>query len=260
VDTHTGMALRRRTTITEVLVTALCVAALSSSPVVAGAQMAGMSGRTSADSDGSDAVSAAMSGGLKEMAHMRMTTLAPSKPGDSARAAAIVSTLRQALEPYTDYHRALDDGFRIFAPQVKQRVYHFSNRRLGLMSVIRFDPAQPTSLLYEKTGDSAYRLVGAMYTAPRRSSLTKLDGRVPLSVAQWHLHTNWCLPDGDPRARYGERGPDGRPLFGGQGSITTQAACTAAGGRFLPEVFGWMVHVYPFAADPADVWGAGEMH
>jgi hypothetical protein len=34
--------------------------------------------------------------------------------------------------------------------------------------------------------------------------------------------------------------------FGLRGSISTQEACDAAGGRFRPVIFGWMVHVYPF--------------
>jgi hypothetical protein len=222
--------------------------------------MAGMSGMSDGDSVGSDAVSAAMGSGLEEMAHMRMTTLTSANPADEARAAAIVTTLREALKPYADYHRALEDGYRIFAPRIKQRVYHFSNNRSGFMSVFRFDPARPTSLLYEKTGDSSYRLVGAMYTAPRRSSLDELNARVPLSVGRWHLHTNWCIPRAGGALRYDARGPDGRPLFGGEGSITTASACTASDGWFFPQVLGWMVHVYPFATDPAEIWSTAEMH
>jgi len=50
-------------------------------------------------------------------------------------------------------------------------------------------------------------------------------------------------------------GPDAK--FGLQGSIVTAAACQAAGGSFLPHLFGWMVHVYPYEADPAKIWAAG---
>jgi len=42
--------------------------------------------------------------------------------------------------------------------------------------------------------------------------------------------------------------------FGMLGSITTKAECDAAGGRFVPRLFGWMVHVYPFENNPADAW------
>jgi hypothetical protein len=99
-----------------------------------------------------------------------------------------------------------------------------------------------------------------MYTAPRWESLSDLNARVPLSVAEWHVHTNWCLPKRADAARLGEKGPDGRPLFGGRGSITTREACDAANGRFVKQAFGWMVHVYPTATDQATIWGRDAMH
>ena len=78
-----------------------------------------------------------------------------------------------------------------------------------------------------------------MYTMPKRASEDKLNERVPLSVAMWHLHAI-RLPPRDQRlsADYTK--------FGLKGSIATQDACDAAGGRFMPSVFGWMVHVYPY--------------
>lgn len=204
-------------------------------------------------------MSMAMDGGLMNTPHMRMTALARQQPGDSARAAAVLVALRAALVPYADYHRALADGFRIFAPKVPQHVYHFSSPMRGFAAMIHFDPAAPSSLLYEKTGDSSYKLVGAMYTAPKWDSPSDLNERVPLSFAQWHLHTNWCLPKLRDGARLGERGPDGRQLFGGKGSITTKEACDAANGRFFKQPLGWMVHVYPAATDPAQIWGRDAM-
>jgi hypothetical protein len=39
-------------------------------------------------------------------------------------------------------------------------------------------------------------------------------------------------------------------------AINTRQACTAAGGRFVPRIFGWMAHVYLFAGDdPKVIWG-----
>jgi hypothetical protein len=206
------------------------------------------------------AVSPAMAGPLMETPHMRMTALASAAAGDSARAARILDALRAGVAPYADYHRALADGYRIFAPKVPQRVYHFTSWRRSLLAAFHFDPAAPSSLLYERTGDTTYRLVGAMYTAPRGAALADLDARVPLSVAQWHVHTNWCLPRRGGGVRLGERGPDGRPLFGGQGTITTASACEAAGGRFIPQAFGWMLHVYPYATASSAIWGRDAMH
>jgi len=256
-------SLRRKTSRSQTdtpevwIVYALALAlALGSCAGLADGQMAGMPGMSSGGSPTGDSVSAAMGGEMTESAHMRMTALTVPAAGDSARAAAIVATLRHALEPYADYHRALADGYRIFAPRIPQRVYHFSSPRRGLFSFVRFDPSRPSSLLYERTGDSTYRLVGAMYTAPRHASLADLNARVPLSVAQWHLHTNLCLPRRGAAKEFNARGSEGRPLFGLHGSITTEAACTAAGGGFFPQVFGWMVHVHPFETDPAKVWGA----
>jgi hypothetical protein len=251
-----------------VLLVALVSAIAPCVPVVAAAQAApaarAAAQRPHADTamDDADMASAgtSMAGPLMETAHMRMTVLRPPATGDSAAQASVLTALRAGLSPYADYHRALADGFRVFAPHVPQHVYHFTSWRRSILAAIQFDGSKPTSLLYEKTGDSSYRLVGAMYTAPRGTSLADLDTRVPLSAAQWHVHTNWCIPRRGEMARFAERGPDGRPPFGGQGTITTESACAAAGGRFYPQIFGWMVHVYPFATDPAVIWGRDAMH
>jgi hypothetical protein len=68
-------------------------------------------------------------------------------------------------------------------------------------------------------------------------------------VARWHKHVNLCLPQ------------KGTPVqdvnwqkFGAEGSIATQDACEQAAGRWLPQVFNWMVHVYPYEAEPTRVW------
>lgn len=87
-----------------------------------------------------------------------------------------------------------------------------------------------------------------MYTATRFTTEDELNQRVPLSVARWHAHINICLP---PRGQ-GQM-PDLRK-FGPTGSISTEAECTAAGGRYLSQIFGWMVHVYPFEKDPEKIW------
>ena len=187
--------------------------------------------------------------------HMQMTPKRAPNPADSARAARLVAELRTATAKYKDVRVAVDEGFRQFAPQLKnQRVYHFTNYRYAFKNVFRFDPAQPTSLLYKKDTNGSFVLVGAMYTAPKRASEEKLNERVPLSVAQWHKHVNWCLPPKGQDTRWLEK-RDGKPVFGPMG-VATKAECDAAGGRFEKEVFGWMVHANIFASDdPRIIWG-----
>lgn len=183
-------------------------------------------------------------------AHMKLTPLRPATPADKERAAKVAAQTRAAIEKYKDYKGAEADGYKIFLPNVKQqKMFHFTNYLYAAEAAFVFDPARPTSLLYAKEGDG-YRLIGAMFTAPKFVSQEELDSRVPLSVAQWHAHVNMCAP---PRDRRQEMwGKD--PKFGLLGSITTKEACDAAGGRFFPQVFGWMVHLYPFEPDPRQVW------
>jgi hypothetical protein len=171
--------------------------------------------------------------------HMTMTAMRPQTPEDIQRANEIAAQLRAGIAKYQDYHAALDDGFKIFLPNVPLPEYHFTSYGNGFLEALTFDPARPTSLLYKKSA-TGYELVGAMYTMPKRATEDQLNARVPLSVAMWHLHTNLCMPPGDHL-----RAADWTK-FGLQGSIATRDDCDAAGGRFQPSIFGWMVHVYPY--------------
>jgi hypothetical protein len=86
----------------------------------------------------------------------------------------------------------------------------------------------------------------------------ELDRRVPLSIARWHLHTNLCVPkDADQGDEDDEDIVGTNPKFGLLGSIRTATAFRAAGGRFMPHIFGWMVHVYPYETDPKKIWASG---
>jgi len=182
-------------------------------------------------------------------AHMHMTELRAVQPGDQEKAQKIVEQARQALEKYRDYKVALNDGFRIFLPNVPQPMYHFTSMKFAIGASLAFDAAQPTSLLYEKNGDG-YKLIGAMYTAPVRFSEDQINERVPLSMAQWHQHVNLCRP---PKGQEQEQLAK-NAKFGLRGSIATQQECEAAGGTFMPHVFGWMVHVYPWEKTPDAIW------
>jgi hypothetical protein len=177
--------------------------------------------------------------------HMHMTAPRPATDADWARADQVAATLKDAIEKYKDYHVAEADGFEPFLPNLPQPMYHFTSARNGFLEAFTFDPARPTSLLYKKTA-TGYELIGAMYTMPLKSTEAELNERIPLGVAQWHLHTNLCMP---------KRGAKfDQTRFGLNGSIVTQDACTAAGGRFYPTIFGWMVHIYPYESSREKVW------
>jgi hypothetical protein len=211
---------------------------------VAGAQ------GTVATSDGS--VAAADPAAL----HLTMTPRRPATPGDSARAAAVAAELRRAIVRYADTTAAVADGYRMFAPQIKnQKVYHFTRGLNAIQEAFRFDPSKPTSLLYEKGADGGLVLVGGMFTAPKRFSVEKLDERVPLSVARWHKHVNWCVPGRGQAERWLERA-NGHPVFGPESPVATKQACDAVGGVFYESPLGWMVHANVMtASDPAAIWG-----
>lgn len=115
--------------------------------------------------------------------HMRWTVLRTANADDARRADQIVQTLRQALAKYKDYRVALNDEYVPLHPERKPKHYHFANKQRRFLAKVRFEPAEPTALLYKKTGDG-YELEGAMYTAPRGMSEDQLNDRVPLSVAQ----------------------------------------------------------------------------
>lgn len=192
--------------------------------------------------------------------HMKMTALRDLKPGDTDRAAKVAETARQVAAKYTDYQTALNDGFKIFLPDVPQKQYHFTNYKYAAEAAFGFNPEHPTSLLYEKQGDG-YKLVGVMYTAPKRLSEDDLDQRIPLSVAQWHEHVNFCAPPATmskDEKREGLLGPDAK--FGLRGSIATEQECNAAGGTFRPVIFNWMVHLYPMEKTPEAIWSAERGH
>ncbi len=180
--------------------------------------------------------------------HMSMTELRPQSPTDAKRAEQIVETLRQSIEKYKDYHVALAGGYQVFAPNLPEKRKHFTNWGYAYQAEFGFDPAHPTSLLYDRT-PGGWKLAGAMYTAPKRFTEDQLNGRVPLSVARWHKHVNLCLPpQGEPWTR------EKFKKFGLAGSIATEEACEEASGHWVPQIFGWMVHVYPFETDAAKIW------
>jgi len=183
--------------------------------------------------------------------HLRLAAERSRAPGDSARAVEVLAVMRRELAKYRDVHVAEADGFRNIIPAAAAPVQHYTKLRWAFQARNGLDPARPTSLLYERAADGSLTLVGAMFTAPPQTSDVELDARLPLSVARWHQHINWCLPPlADARRRWQET-KDGQPVFGPKSPIATAAACEAVGGRFRPRLFGWMVHVMAFSdGDP----------
>jgi hypothetical protein len=221
-------------------------------PVNAGSPAAASSTLPAAETA---AVAAAADGEMAHMSgHMYMTALRPANASDKQKADAIVAAAKAAMAPYRDYRKALSDGYEIFLPNIPQSQYHFTKYAYGLEARAHFDPLKPTSLLYRKAADGEYELIGAMYTDRVNATEDELNDRIPLSIARWHQHINFCKAPAAQKAAY--FGPEAK--FGLRGSITTREACEAAGGAFYSHVFGWMVHVYPFETDSRKVWSTDD--
>jgi hypothetical protein len=187
---------------------------------------------------------------MNMMKHMALTPSRAATPADSARARQIATDLKRAIAKYADTTAAVADGYKMFAPNVKnQEVFHFTNGAHGFKEAFRFNVEQPTSLLYKRDVDGKFRLIGAMYTMPKRTKPEKLDERIPLSIAHWHRHVNWCLPKLGQGSRLAERDSAGDAKFGPESPVATKAACDAVGGRFYASPLGWMVHVNVFEGD-----------
>lgn len=190
------------------------------------------------------------SGGMTQMSpmamsHMALTDPRPERPGDRTRADAILAGAKRAMARYPDVAAAERAGFTKFLPGVPLSIEHYTSAQYAREQWNgQLDPDHPTSLIFERHG-TALALVGVMYTAGASVAPERLDALVPLSVARWHRHVDYCF------APPGLRG-DSR--FGLAGTITSQSACEAARGRWVPQIFGWMVHVWPSERDPAKVW------
>ena len=214
--------------------------------------MSGMSGTSGAaiSSAGQPCDDLSSMGGMSVMGesmgamanHMCITPPRPKQPGDEERAKALVAEVRASIEKYKDYKKALADGYVIANPLVDQPQAHFTNDANVRLADSLFDPARPSALLYRRTPMQKYKLEGVMFTANLSAKQDELNKRVPLSIARWHEHTNFCAAPADKVKEY----HGDHPKFGMFGSIHTQAACQAEGGQFLPVLFSWMIHVFPY--------------
>lgn len=178
--------------------------------------------------------------------HIRFT--APRAPTAQClqRGEELIGTLRKEMAKYKDAKAAEAAGYGGYYTDLNMPMYHFASKWRAFKELIRFDPAQPTALLYKKTKGN-YELIGVMYYAPGRYSEDLLDQRVPLCLARWHRQVNVCLP---PSGK--EAGKD--PRFDADGTIATESECAKAGGKWNPEIHGWMIEVYPFESEPRKIW------
>src|SRR5688572_25331503 len=185
---------------------------------------------------------AAMGGPIVQTPHLKLTPMRAPSARDSARGEEILRGLREGIEPYRDYRKAIEDGYKIFLPNLPMKVYHFTNYGRAIWEGRSFDARKPSSLLYERRPDGGYTLVGAMYVARKDATPDELHSRVPLGLAQWHAHVNICVPPRGARARWRET-MNGQMKFGPAGAISTREECEREDARFIPQLFGWMVHV-----------------
>ncbi len=186
--------------------------------------------------------------------HMNMTPLRPKQPGDEEKAKAVVAQAKATMERYKDYRKALADGYVIANPKLEQPQYHFNNDANAREANVHFDPTKPTSLLYRRTPMQRYKLEGVMYTARPEATEDELNERIPLSIAHWHEHINFCAAPADRVKDY----HGDHPKFGMFGSIHTKEACEAEGGTFFPYVFTWMIHVFPYEDNFKDVFSMND--
>ena len=183
--------------------------------------------------------------------HMKMTPKRPKNRADLVRADKLASKVRRAIKPYKNVRAAQEAGYIQFPPDAEDmKIVHYVKPWLSFLSNWRFDPEEPSSLVYERRADGSLRLRGAMLLAPADASLEELNERVPLSIARWHKHVNICLPEPVWDREQWERQRGSRPVFGPDSPIATKKACEAVGGKFEKNVFGWMVHANVFADHP----------
>lgn len=180
--------------------------------------------------------------------HIKFTSARQQTPNCLKRGQELIKTLRKDLEKYKhDKAAAEAAGYAGYYTDRDLPMYHFASKWRAFKELVRFDPTQPTVLLYKKTAGH-YELIGVMYYAPGRYSEDQLDQRVPLCLARWHRQVNVCLPPSGAEA-------SNDPRFDSDGTIATEQACNQAGGKWNPEIHGWMVEVYPFESDPKKIWG-----
>src|SRR5271155_2605447 len=200
----TGKAIRRLlATLKHAMILAVSISTvlLTASPVLAwqhDQQTSGTSGTPSDKQHKCDDLSSM--GGMSVMGqsmaamtnHMCITPMRPKQPGDEEKAKALVAEVKATIEKYKDYKKALADGYVIANPTVVQPQYHFTNDANVRLADTQFNPTKPSALLYYQTPSQHYKLEGVMFTDSTSATEDELNERIPLSIARWHEHTNFC--------------------------------------------------------------------
>jgi len=139
--------------------------------------------------------------------------------------------VKATIERYKDYRKALLDGYVIANPKLKQPQYHFISNANTREADLHFDPRKSTALLYRRTPKQEYKLEGVMFTASPDATEEEPNERIPLSIARWHRHINYCEAPEDRISDY----QSAHPKFGMFGSINTEEAGKAERGSSTPK-------------------------
>src|SRR5439155_19349435 len=119
-------------------------------------------------------------------------------------------------------------------------IYNYNNYHNAFDAKSGFVATKPVSLLYRKEVDRMV-LVGAMYNASPAAAESDLDARLPLSIAHWHEHVDFCGPSPESvRAGTAKTDPSSVAAWL---RIRTKEDCDKAGGRVTPPMFGSIAHV-----------------
>ncbi len=129
--------------------------------------------------------------------HMQMSQKGKAEPGDEERAQHIIVAARGVLVRYADVNTALAGGYKPFHPTGRMgEEVHYTNYRNGRFAKQHVNYEQPTSILYKRMPEGM-KAMGVMYTAPQDATADELNTVVPLSIASWHRHVDFC---GGPRS------------------------------------------------------------
>ena len=93
-----------------------------------------------------------------------------------------------------------------------------------------------------------------MFTASPDATEDELNERIPLRIARWHRHINYCEAPEDRISDY----QSAHPKFGMFGSINTEEACRAERGIFHAHMFTWMIHIFPYEPDFKEVFSMND--